>query len=94
MLLIRCPWCGERDQTEFSYGGEADLVVPTNQDELSDAKWGDYLFFRKNPKGVHAEQWVHTAGCRQWFRARRDTVTYQFESTYPFGVDAPEPDNG
>ena len=22
MLLIKCPWCGERAETEFSYGGE------------------------------------------------------------------------
>ena len=23
MLLIPCPWCGEREETEFHHGGEA-----------------------------------------------------------------------
>ncbi len=28
MLLIPCPWCGPRDETEFTYGGEAHIVAP------------------------------------------------------------------
>ena len=28
MLLVRCPWCGERDETEFSYGGQAEIAYP------------------------------------------------------------------
>ena len=28
MLLIRCPWCGERDEVEFSYGGQAGDRLP------------------------------------------------------------------
>jgi sarcosine oxidase subunit delta len=28
MLLIECPWCGERAETEFSYGGEAGIELP------------------------------------------------------------------
>jgi sarcosine oxidase subunit delta len=28
MLLIECPWCGPRDEIEFSYGGEAHRVRP------------------------------------------------------------------
>ena len=27
MLLIPCPHCGERDETEFRCGGEAHIVV-------------------------------------------------------------------
>jgi hypothetical protein len=27
MLLIECPWCGERAETEFSYGGEAGIEI-------------------------------------------------------------------
>ena len=30
MLLIRCPWCGARDETEFRYGGQAHLAYPTD----------------------------------------------------------------
>ena len=28
MLLIPCPWCGARAQSEFSYGGDATLKRP------------------------------------------------------------------
>ena len=30
---------------------------------------------RKNPRGLHREQWDHAAGCRRWFNVERDTVT-------------------
>ncbi len=82
MLLIKCPWCGYRDQTEFSYGGEAHITRPTNSEEMTDAEWADYLFMRKNTKGKYREQWCHTAGCRQWFNAERDTVSYKFNNFY------------
>ena len=88
MLIIKCPWCGERDQIEFSYGGEANITRPTDPDKLSDEEWAEYLFFRKNPKGAHEEQWCHTAGCRKWFDVRRDTVTYDFDESY--GVETPQ----
>ena len=26
MLQIPCPWCGPRDEIEFSYGGEAHII--------------------------------------------------------------------
>ncbi len=81
MLLIHCPYCGDRHQTEFSYSGEAGLTPPPGADELSDEQWVDYLFYRTNPKGMHDELWVHAAGCRQYFKARRHTVTYVFEAT-------------
>ncbi|MEC7790868.1 MAG: sarcosine oxidase subunit delta, partial [Pseudomonadota bacterium] len=51
MLSIECPWCGSRDQSEFSYGGEAHIVRPKEPEKLSDEDWGDYLFNRKNTKG-------------------------------------------
>jgi sarcosine oxidase subunit delta len=79
MLLIECPWCGPRAESEFSCGGEADIARPLQPDTLSDREWGDYLFMRHNPRGVHAEQWLHTHGCRRWFKAERDTVSYTFQ---------------
>ncbi|MGU9956723.1 MAG: sarcosine oxidase subunit delta [Arenicellales bacterium WSBS_2016_MAG_OTU3] len=90
MLLIKCPWCGERDQSEFSCGGEAHIARPLEPDQLSDEEWGDYLFMRKNPKGIQLEQWVHAAGCRKWFNVARDTVTYKIKHVYHIGE--PEPD--
>ena len=88
MLIITCPWCGPRDQTEFAYGGEAHIVRPLNPDALSDAQWADYLFMRKNIKGRHLEQWGHAYGCRRWFNVERDTVTYRITATYKPGEQA------
>ena len=47
MFLINCPYCGERDQSEFSAGGEAHIVRPKQPTELSDDQWAEYLFMRK-----------------------------------------------
>lgn len=85
VLEIKCPWCGSRDQDEFHYGGEAHIVRPTEPDALDDEQWGDYLFFRKNTKGAHAEQWCHSSGCRRWFNVIRDTVTYSIHGIYRVG---------
>ncbi len=81
MLLIKCPWCGERAETEFSYGGEAGIKRPLEPDKLTDEEWADYLFNRSNPKGAHHELWNHAGGCRRWFEAERDTVTYRIAVT-------------
>ncbi len=78
MLLIPCPWCGERDEVEFSYGGQAGIAYPSDPAALSDEEWAEWLFVRDNPKGRFAERWVHTQGCRRWFDLVRDTVTHEF----------------
>ena len=76
MLLINCPWCGARAESEFTCGGEADIARPLNPENLTDAEWGEYVFMRRNPRGLHREQWHHSFGCRRWFVLERDTVTY------------------
>jgi sarcosine oxidase subunit delta len=78
MQIIDCPWCGPREETEFHYGGAAGAPYPADPAALSDEEWARYLFFRANPKGTHTERWSHSAGCRRWFTATRDTVTYGF----------------
>ena len=90
MLLIRCPWCGDRDEVEFRYGGQAHLPYPEDPAALSDEEWADVLFMRDNPKGPFAERWVHAAGCRRWFNVVRDTLTNEISASYPAG--APRPD--
>ncbi len=92
MLLINCPYCGERDQTEFACHGEAHIARPTDTASLTDEQWGDYVFFRTNPKGIHYERWVHVHGCRRWFNAVRHTVQDEILATYEVG--APRPDVG
>ncbi len=75
MLQLRCPWCGERDEVEFAYGGEAAIAYPLEPAGLSDEEWASFLFFRDNLNGAFAERLVHTHGCRRWFDVVRDTVT-------------------
>ena len=90
MLLITCPWCGPRAEIEFSCGGEAHIARPVDPGSMSDEAWADYLFMRKNPRGVHREQWNHSGGCRRWFNVERDTVTYRITAIYKMGEPAPE----
>jgi heterotetrameric sarcosine oxidase delta subunit len=89
MLHIPCPFCGPRDEREFSYGGEAHIARPENSWTLSDADWADYVFMRANPKGRHAERWRHSHGCGRWFNAVRDTVTHEIAATYRIGDSPP-----
>jgi len=90
MLLISCPNCGPRDETEFHYGGQAHIAYPENPNDLSDREWAEYLFYRENTKGTFAERWVHSTGCRQWFNMLRDTVTYDIHSIYAMGQPRPD----
>ncbi len=88
MLRISCPWCGTRDELEFSFGGEAHRTRPTL--DASDADWSDYLFNKGNPKGIHYERWVHRYGCGRWFNVARDTVTHEIHAVYRMDVEKPE----
>ena len=85
MLIVHCPVCGaEGDETDFHYGGEAHIRRPATEDpaSVSDAAQRDYLFMRRNPKGLHFERWRCDRGCGKWFHAARDTVTMDFKATY------------
>jgi heterotetrameric sarcosine oxidase delta subunit len=90
MLLIPCPWCGARDETEFRCGGEAHIARPKQPAALSDPQWADYLFMRSNPKGVHFERWRLVHGCGRWFNVARDTVSDQILEVYAMGEPRPQ----
>lgn len=81
MIRIECPWCGLRSEEEFTCGGQSHIVRP-DPAQASDQDWGDYLYQRINPKGLHHERWRHTYGCRQWFNLVRDTVTHEVKAVY------------
>ena len=49
MIRIKCPYCGERDHSEFSYGGDASIKYPRL--DASEAEWTEAIFFRENIKG-------------------------------------------
>ena len=82
MLHIKCPYCGLRNETEFSCGGEAHIARPISNKNLSNKEWSEYLFLRHNPKGIFLERWVHTSGCRKWFNLVRNTVTNEIYEIY------------
>jgi len=88
MLSIKCPFCGERPEIEFSYGGQAHLTRPANPSALSDQDWADHLYMRRNRKGVQAERWRHVHGCARFFNAVRDTSSDQILTTYRIGEAA------
>ena len=76
MLRIFCPICGLRDETEFTYLGDATVRRPA-MDETDRDSWMEYVFYRDNPRGSHREYWQHTHGCRQWLIVNRDTLTHE-----------------
>jgi len=91
MLIIRCPYCGDRPEIEFHHGGEAHIARPDDPAALSDAAWTDFVHNRTNPKGLHAERWYHQHGCGRFFNALRDTVSDRLLATYRIGEPRPDP---
>src|SRR6202034_2497456 len=83
MLRIRCPWCGERDETEFRYRGDARRSRPAADAGL--AAFSAYVYERANPRGWHLESWLHVGGCRELLRVVRHTLTREIH-----WVGAPE----
>ena len=90
MLLIPCPYCGPRDYTEFTYGGDANVRRPADPDALTDEQWAQYVYLRDNPRGLHDELWQHSAGCRRWIAVRRNTYTHDVIAAELPGALAPE----
>ena len=76
MIRINCPFCGERDHSEFTYSGDASKARPAHGSTDMEG-WLDYVYLRANPKGVHTEFWHHVHGCRQWLVVERDTTTHE-----------------
>lgn len=78
MIRIPCPFCGERDHSEFSYGGDGSIVYPALDAPVE--QWVEAVFQRENIRGVQTESWQHVAGCRQWLLVERDTMTHEIHS--------------
>lgn len=72
MIRIQCPYCGERDQSEFTYGEDAKRQAP----DAELAKWNEYVYQRENVRGEHLEYWHHAFGCRVWLKVQRNTITH------------------
>ena len=78
MLIIECPWCGLRPETEFHCGAEAVSPRPSRPEDLDDGAWIAWLTNRRNPRGPMEERWWHLRGCGVWFTVTRDTATHEF----------------
>ena len=81
MIRIPCPYCGVRDHSEFSYGGDGSIIYPSLDAPVE--QWHDAVFQRENICGVQTETWQHVNGCRMWLRIERDTLTHEIHSVKP-----------
>lgn len=78
MIRIDCPFCGVRDHSEFTYGGDATIEYPSL--DASAADWVKAVYERENIRGRQFETWQHVHGCRMWLKVERDTVTHEISS--------------
>ncbi len=79
MILLPCPYCGQRNASEFRYVGEVSERPDPNA--TAAGEWRAYLYVRDNPAGWTTETWFHSAGCRQHFAAERHTVTNEVRAS-------------
>jgi heterotetrameric sarcosine oxidase delta subunit len=75
-MRIPCPFCGERDLSEFAYHGDAHCKRPDPDAADAPALFFDAFYLRDNPSGPHQELWYHS-GCRSWLRVERNTRTHE-----------------
>ena len=76
-MRIKCPFCGERDSSEFSYSGAADGGQRVFDGSETLERVFEDVYIRENPAGVHKELWYHGFGCRSWVQVARDTRTHE-----------------
>ena len=75
-MRLNCPFCGSRYLAEFTYQGDANRARPAPK-ETDQTIWNDYVYGRKNPRGLHKEFWLHAGGCRAHLIVERDTATHK-----------------
>jgi methylglutamate dehydrogenase subunit B len=76
-VRIPCPFCGERDLSEFAYYGDASFRRPAPDTASAANDFYEAVYLRGNPAGPHTELWYHANGCRCWIRVTRDTRTHE-----------------
>jgi heterotetrameric sarcosine oxidase delta subunit len=76
-MRIECPFCGERDASEFVYRGDAAIKRPDPSAPEADENFFAAVYLRDNPAGPHEELWYHAFGCRMWLRVTRNTLTHE-----------------
>jgi sarcosine oxidase subunit delta len=76
-MRIQCPYCGERDLSEFAYLGDANFTRPDPATPDASEQFFAQVYLRDNPAGPFEELWYHASGCRSWLRVRRNTRTHE-----------------
>ena len=76
MQIFPCPFCGDRNETEFHFAGELGKVRPDTTGDISATDWSTYLFTQRNEKGAVHEVWMHTP-CAELFVLERDSVSME-----------------
>lgn len=70
-----------RDEIEFSYRGDATVRRPAG--DAPEEAFYAYVYVRGNPRGWHVEWWHHAAGCRQFLKVLRHTMTHEVRAVVP-----------
>ena len=81
MMLVDCPHCGPRAQTEFTYERTLDSIVTI---DMAPDEAMRRLYERTNARGPDDELWRHSFGCRQWLVLRRHRTTHVIEAVATF----------
>jgi methylglutamate dehydrogenase subunit B len=76
-MRIECPFCGAREQAEFTYLGAAQRRRPDIGAPDADVQFFEATYLRDNHAGIHREFWYHALGCRSCVRVTRDTRTHE-----------------
>jgi methylglutamate dehydrogenase subunit B len=75
MLKIPCTFCGERDISEFSYGGRVTTLPKLDGDKgLQD--WHEAVHMRPQTGEVVVENWFHEYGCENWISIQRNVKSH------------------
>jgi len=65
-MLIRCPFCGEREAAEFQFRITLPDVAGTAAERL---------YLRRADPQRSVEHWQHVAGCQMWLELTRDLMS-------------------
>lgn len=79
MLLIPCPNCGERDETEFAHGGTV-RRLPALDGASNASDWHAAVHIRQHGNEPRLEFWYHHAGCERWIELTRDLRDHSFKA--------------
>jgi methylglutamate dehydrogenase subunit B len=76
-MRVNCPFCGDRDVSEFHCLGGKAPARPDPRAADAVAQFADYVYLRDNAAGLHEELWYHGFGCRAWLIVERNTLTHE-----------------